>query len=123
MQYDVIVIGAGLAGLVTTTELAAKGKKVLLLDQEGPQSLGGEAGWSGGGVVLVDSPEQRRREIQDSHELAWQDWLGTAGYHRLAAEDKYGFTWAKRYVHGAKEENRSWLHEKGVRFVPVVGWA
>ena len=123
MQYDVIVIGAGLAGLVTTTELAAKGKKVLLLDQEGPQSLGGQAWWSFGGLFLVDSPEQRRMGIKDSHELAWQDWLGTAGYDRLETEDKYGFEWAKRYVHFAKEEKRSWLHEKGVRFFPVVGWA
>ncbi|MEJ8778786.1 FAD-binding dehydrogenase [Pseudogracilibacillus sp. ICA-222130] len=123
MQYDVIVIGAGLAGLVTTTELATKGKKVLLLDQEGPQSLGGQAWWSFGGLFLVDSPEQRRMGIKDSHELAWQDWLGTASYDRLETEDKFGFEWAKRYVHFAKEEKRSWLHEKGVRFFPVVGWA
>src|SRR5699024_12408989 len=67
--------------------------------------------------------EQRRMGIKDSHELAWQDWLGTAGYDRLETEDKYGFKWAKRYVHFAKEEKRSWLHEKGVRFFPVVGWA
>src|SRR5699024_6759639 len=91
--------------------------------QEGPQSLGGQAWWSFGGLFLVDSPEQRRMGIKDSHELAWQDWLGTAGYDRLETEDKYGFKWAKRYVHFAKEEKRSWLHEKGVRFFPVVGWA
>lgn len=31
MTYDVIVIGAGLAGLVATAELSDQGKKVLLL--------------------------------------------------------------------------------------------
>lgn len=121
-EYDVIVVGAGLAGLVATTELAQKGKKVLLLDQEGAQSIGGQAWWSFGGLFLVDSPEQRRMGISDSKALAWQDWLGTAGYDRLD-EDYWGKKWAKAYVDFATEEKRAWLHEKGVRIFPVVGWA
>jgi uncharacterized protein len=78
MKFDVIVIGAGLAGLVATAELAEAGKNVLLLDQELESSIGGQAWWSFGGLFLVDSPEQRRMGIKDSRELAWQDWLGTA---------------------------------------------
>lgn len=123
MEYDVIVIGAGLAGLVTTTELAAKGHRVLLLDQEGKQSIGGQAWWSFGGLFLVDSPEQRRMGIKDSKELAWQDWLGTATYDREEEEDYWGKKWAENYVSFATDEKRAWLHEKGVRFFPVVGWA
>lgn len=121
-NYDVIVVGAGLAGLVATTELAQKGKRVLLLDQEGAQSLGGQAWWSFGGLFMVDTPEQRRMGITDSKALAWQDWLGTAGYDR-EDEDYWGKEWAKHYVDFATEEKRAWLHEKGVRFFPVVGWA
>src|SRR5699024_7511423 len=113
-EYDVIVIGAGLAGLVATTELAQKGKRVLLLDQEGAQSLGGQAWWSFGGLFLVDTPEQRRMGIKDSKALAWQDWLGTAGYDRKD-EDYWGKEWARSYVNFATEEKRAWLHEKGVR--------
>ncbi|HLR42690.1 MAG TPA: FAD-binding dehydrogenase [Pseudogracilibacillus sp.] len=123
MEYDVIVVGAGLAGLVTTTELAAKGRKVLLLDQEGKQSIGGQAWWSFGGLFLVDSPEQRRMGIKDSKELAWQDWLGTATYDREKDEDYWGKKWAKNYVQFATNEKREWLHKKGVRLFPVVGWA
>lgn len=41
MKYDVIVVGAGLAGLVATVEMADAGKKVLLLDQEPENYLGG----------------------------------------------------------------------------------
>lgn len=122
MEYDVIVVGAGLAGLVTTTELARSGKKVLLLDQEGEQSIGGQAFWSFGGLFLVDSEEQRAMGIHDSYELAWQDWLGTAGYDR-PDEDYWGRKWAERYVQFAYEEKRPWLREKGVSFFPVVGWA
>ncbi|MEO5588675.1 MAG: FAD-binding dehydrogenase [Gemmatimonadaceae bacterium] len=120
-EADAIVIGAGLSGLVATAELVDRGKRVILLDQEPRQSLGGQAFWSLGGLFLVNSPEQRRLRIKDSIELAWQDWLGTAGFDR--DEDNWPRKWAEAYVHFAAGEKRSWLHERGVRFFPVVGWA
>src|SRR6266511_1429717 len=98
MDADVIVIGAGLAGLVATAELADAGRRVLLLDQESEHNLGGQAYWSFGGLFLVDSPEQRRMGIRDSVELAWQDWLGSAGFDR--DEDHWPRRWAQAYVHG-----------------------
>ncbi|OII68248.1 MULTISPECIES: FAD-binding dehydrogenase [unclassified Streptomyces] len=123
MAYDadVIVIGAGLAGLAATAELVDAGRSVILLDQEPEQSLGGQAHWSFGGLFLVDSPEQRRLRIRDSHELALQDWLGTAGFDR--PEDHWPRRWAEAYVDFAAGEKRAWLHGQGVRFFPVVGWA
>ncbi|MFE3524753.1 FAD-binding dehydrogenase [Streptomyces sp. NPDC059161] len=123
MAYDadVIVVGAGLAGLVATAELVDAGKKVILLDQEPEQSIGGQAHWSFGGLFLVDSPEQRRMRIKDSRALALQDWYGTAGFDR--AEDHWPRQWAEAYVDFASGEKRAWLHARGVRFFPVVGWA
>ncbi|KUJ67242.1 FAD-binding dehydrogenase [Streptomyces albus subsp. albus] len=123
MAYDadVIVIGAGLAGLAATAELAEAGRSVILLDQEPEQSLGGQAHWSFGGLFLVDSPEQRRLRIRDSHALAWQDWLGTAGFDR--PEDHWPRRWAEAYVDFAAGEKRSWLRAQGLRLFPVVGWA
>src|SRR5262245_7218112 len=121
MDADVIVVGAGLAGLVATSELVARGRRVILLDQEGEQSLGGQAFWSFGGLLFVDSPEQRRMRIKDSRDLALQDWLGTAGFDR--PEDAWPRRWAEAYVDFAAGEKRSWLHGMGVRFFPIVGWA
>ncbi|MFP5113239.1 FAD-binding dehydrogenase [Bacillaceae bacterium C204] len=123
MNFDVIVVGAGLAGLVATAELADAGKRVLLLDQEPEASLGGQAWWSFGGLFLIDSPEQRRMGIKDSRELAWQDWLGAAGFDREDDEDYWGKKWAEAYVDFAAGEKREWLQGMGVRFFPVVGWA
>ncbi|MFZ3496534.1 FAD-binding dehydrogenase [Streptomyces sp. 5.8] len=123
MTYDadVIVIGAGLAGLVATAELVDAGRKVILLDQEPEQSIGGQAHWSFGGLFFVDSPEQRRMRIKDTRELALQDWAGTAGFDR--EEDAWPRRWAEAYVDFAAGEKRPWLHAQGVRFFPVVGWA
>jgi predicted oxidoreductase len=118
---DVIVVGAGLAGLVATAELADAGKRVLLLDQEPAASLGGQAFWSLGGLFLVDSPEQRRLRVHDSLELARQDWFGTAGFDR--AEDHWPGRWAEAYLQFAAGEKRAWLHAQGLRLFPVVGWA
>lgn len=122
MKVDVIIVGAGLAGLVATAELTDAGKRVLLLDQEPQASLGGQAWWSFGGLFLVDSPEQRRLGIHDSQELAWQDWQGAAGFDR-EDEDYWGRKWAKAYVEFAAGEKREWLKSLGMSFFPVVGWA
>jgi predicted oxidoreductase len=120
-RTDAIVVGAGLAGLVATAELADAGKRVTVLDQEPEASFGGQAHWSLGGLFLVDSPEQRRARIKDSFELAWQDWLGTAGFDR--DEDEWPRRWAEAYVRFCHEEKRTWLAAQGVRFMPSPGWA
>jgi len=119
---DVIVVGAGLSGLVAAAELVEAGKRVIVLDQEPEASLGGQAWWSFGGLFLVDSPEQRRMGIRDSHDLARQDWYASAEFDR-DDEDEWGKQWAEAYLAFASGEKRSWLAEKGVKFFPVVGWA
>ncbi|WP_375105921.1 FAD-binding dehydrogenase [Lysinibacillus fusiformis] len=123
MKYDVAIVGAGLAGLVAACELVDAKKKILLVDQEPENSLGGQAFWSFGGIFLVNSPEQRRLGIKDSKELAWQDWLGTAGFDRLEDEDSWAYKWARAYVDFAAGEKYDWLKSKGIKFFPIVGWA
>ncbi|MCV7176614.1 FAD-binding dehydrogenase [Mycolicibacterium sphagni] len=123
MDADVIVVGAGLAGLVATHELTSRGKKVLLVDQENEANLGGQAFWSFGGLFLVDSPEQRRLGVKDSLDLAWNDWSGSAQFDRLDDEDSWAVRWAHAYVDFAAGEKRSWLLGHGIKFLPTVGWA
>ncbi|HXC24643.1 MAG TPA: FAD-binding dehydrogenase [Gemmatimonadaceae bacterium] len=118
---DVIVVGAGLAGLVAATELADAGRRVIIVEQEPAASFGGQAFWSLGGLFLVDSPEQRRLGVRDSYDLALDDWMGTAGFDR--EEDAWPRRWAEAYVAFAAGEKRSWLRQLGVRIVPIVGWA
>ncbi|MFD9888040.1 FAD-binding dehydrogenase [Amycolatopsis sp. NPDC059027] len=119
---DVIVVGAGLAGLVATHELVKAGRRVLIVEQENRENLGGQAFWSLGGLFFVDTPEQRRLGIKDSYELALQDWLGSAGFDR-EREDHWARQWAQAYVRFATTEKRDYLHELGLRLTPLVGWA
>jgi predicted oxidoreductase len=128
MNADVIVVGAGLAGLAATRELVAAGKRVALIDQENAANLGGQAFWSFGGLFLVDTPEQRRLGVRDSVDLAWQDWQGSAGFDRLddaggPGADSWAARWARAYVEFAAGEKRRWLSGLGLSWLPTVGWA
>ncbi|MFJ8199264.1 FAD-binding dehydrogenase [Streptomyces sp. NPDC096152] len=123
MDADVIVVGAGLAGLVAAHELTSRGRRVALVDQENAANLGGQAYWSLGGLFLVDSPEQRRLGVKDSFDLAWNDWRGSARFDRLEDEDSWAVRWARAYVEFAAGEKRSWLEGHGITLLPTVGWA
>lgn len=120
-EADVIIVGGGLAGLVAAAELGDAGKSVIILEQEGENSLGGQAFWSLGGLFFVNSPEQRRLRIRDSRELALQDWMGSAQFDR--PEDHWPRKTAEAFVDFAAGEMRPWLHAQGMRWFPVVGWA
>jgi predicted oxidoreductase len=121
MDCDVIIVGGGLAGLVAAAELGDRGKRVVILEQEGENSLGGQAFWSLGGLFMVDTPEQRRMRIRDSQELALSDWMGSAGFDR--DEDHWPRKVAEAYLDFAAGEMRAWLSGMGMRWFPVVGWA
>ncbi|MEM7301337.1 MAG: FAD-binding dehydrogenase [Pseudomonadota bacterium] len=118
---DCVIVGGGLAGLVAACELAERGKTITLLDQEGENSLGGQAFWSLGGLFMIDTPEQRRMKISDSIALARNDWLGSAQFDR--PEDHWPHKVAEAYLEFAAGEMRPWLSGLGMRWFPVVGWA
>jgi predicted oxidoreductase len=122
-KCDVIVVGAGLAGLAAAHELTSRGRSVTLVEQEGEANLGGQAWWSFGGLFLVDSPEQRRLRVRDSVELAWRDWQGSAQFDRLDDQDSWAVRWARAYVEFAATEKRSFLAGHGIELTPAVGWA
>ncbi|QKT09006.1 FAD-binding dehydrogenase [Gordonia sp. X0973] len=124
---DALIVGHGLSGLVAACELAARGKKVVIVDQESEKNLGGQAFWSLGGLFFIDSPEQRLMGIRDTLDDARRDWMTTAGFDRGAdrrdGEDYWARRWAEKYLEFAAGEKRDWLAGMGVSWVPVVGWA
>ncbi|KAI6090285.1 FAD binding domain-containing protein [Hypoxylon rubiginosum] len=122
-KAPVIIVGAGLAGLVAAFELSQRGVRTLIVDQEGEQNLGGQAFWSLGGIFCVDSTEQRRLGIRDSRALAMRDWLGSAGFDRLDGEDIWPRRWAEAFVDFAADGMEKYLKDRGAGFLFNVGWA
>ena len=120
-RTDVIIVGGGLAGLAAAAELARRGRRAVLIDQEAEANLGGQAFWSLGGLFMIDTPEQRRLGVRDSLDLARSDWFGAAGFDR--DEDYWPRKWAEAFLDFSAGEMRAELHGLGARWFPVVGWA
>lgn len=120
-QSTTLIIGTGLSGLVAAYEITKVGKKVIMLDQENRNNLGGQAFWSFGGLFFIDSPEQRRLSVKDSFALARQDWMGSAAFDR--PEDHWPRQWAEAYLKFAHQEKYAYVKGLGMRFFPIVGWA
>jgi uncharacterized protein len=117
---DVIIAGAGLAGLSTAYDLLERGKKVLVLDKDSADKVGGLAALSFGGVCMADTPHQRRSGVKDSPELLHRDWLSFA---RFGDGPEYDMPrqWAKLYAEQSSQIFE-FLDHKKIQFLPMAGW-
>ena len=118
-QSDVLIVGGGLAGLVTAIELLRAGKSVTVVDRDTPERLGGLALWAFGGMALVDTPLQQRMKLKDSPELALADWIR---FGELGEDDLWPRQWASFYVQHSRTQVYDWVIEHGLKFMPAVNW-
>ncbi len=119
IESDVLVVGGGLAGLVTALECLRAGLSVTLVDRDHAERFGGLALWALGGMALVGTPQQARMGIADTPEIALRDWLR---FGELAQDDPWPLRWARHYVEHSRVEVHDWLRGEGIRFLPVVNW-
>jgi predicted oxidoreductase len=118
-HHDAVIVGGGLAGIVTALELLRAGQRVALVDRDTPERLGGLARWAFGGMALVGTPLQARMKIADTPEIALRDWLR---FGELDAADEYPLQWARHYVTHSRAQVHDWLLGEGVTFMPAVNW-
>ena len=116
---DALIVGGGLAGLVTALELLRRGRRVTLLDRKGHAQLGGLAYFAFGGMALVGTPQQRWAGIADSQDLALADWLRFA---RFGRNDVWPQKWAEHYISRCVPDVHQWLKALKVGFLPAVQW-
>lgn len=119
INSDVLVIGGGIAGIVTALESLRNGKTVTLVDRDTPERLGGLALWAFGGMALFDTPLQRKMGIHDSPERGLRDWIR---FGELDESDSHSLDWAKYYVENSRSEVYDWLKKEGINFAPAVNW-
>ena len=118
-QTDIVVIGGGLAGIVTALAALRAGRRVVLVDRDSPERFGGLALWAFGGMALVGTPLQARKKIPDTPEVALRDWIR---FGELDAGDKWPMQWARHYVEHSRMQVHDWLIGEGIRFMPAVNW-
>jgi len=116
---DIVIIGAGVAGLVAAYECLERGRSVTIVDRHAAENVGGLARSAFGGMALVGTPLQRRMGIKDSPELALRDWRSFAEF---SDADVWPKKWAEAYVEQSADRVFHWLRGKGMRFMPAVNW-
>lgn len=119
VRTDVVVVGGGLAGIVTALECLNAGRHVTVVDRDTPERLGGLALWAFGGMALVGTPLQQRMKIPDTPERALRDWLS---FGELGEADTWPRRWAECYVQHSREQVYDWLVSHGLKFFPAVNW-
>ena len=119
LQADLVVVGGGLAGIVTALEALRAGRSVALVDRDSPERFGGLALWAFGGMALVGTPVQAKMKIPDTPERALADWLR---FGELDDGDIYPRQWARHYAEHSRTQVYDWLIQEGIRFMPSVNW-
>jgi len=114
-----LVIGGGIAGIVTALELLEGGQDVVLLDADTPERFGGLALWAFGGMALAGTPQQKRMGVEDSPELCLEDWIR---FGELGPDEHWPRAWAKCYVEESRELVYDWVQELGLKFMPAVNF-
>ena len=118
-QADNLVIGGGIAGIITALELLEGGQSVVLIDADTPERFGGLAIWAFGGMALAETREQKRMGVEDSADLLLEDWIR---FGEMQDDDKWPLAWAKCYAEESRELIYEWLMELGLKFMPAVNW-
>ncbi len=118
-QSEVVIVGGGIAGIITAYELIEAGKKVLIIDRDKEANFGGLAKWAFGGMFFVDSKLQRSRGIKDSIDLATKDWFSFAEFDE---KEHWGKKWAEQYIHYSTPHGYDWMRKHGFSFFPVLNW-
>lgn len=119
-QYNTIIVGGGIAGLVAALELLTlSNQKVLIIDKDSPDRIGGLARWAFGGMALCGTNEQQRQNIPDNPERLLADWHSFAQFE---SHDYWPKQWAKVYAQQNHDMVYVWLKSLGASFLPAVNW-
>ena len=118
-QAQNLVIGGGIAGIVTALELLDDGQSVIIVDVDSPDRFGGLALWAFGGMALAGTPEQKRMGVEDSPALCLEDWVR---FGELGEDETWPLAWAKCYAEESLELVHDWVKSLGLKFMPAVNF-
>ena len=109
-ETDIAIVGAGAAGVAAGIEARDAGARAIVFEQSA--DLGGAAIISGGGCLIVGSPLQKEKGIQDTPDLAFKDWMAWGGPSADAV-------WARYYIEHTLHDLYHWAEGFGVKWVDL----
>ncbi len=109
MDADVIVVGAGIAGISAALEGSANGARVLVIETS---SVAGGHAVKAGGFAMVGTPLQERKGHEDTPEIAFNDLL--------AWGEDGDPNWIRYFVENSRTEIYDWLNSMGVKFAILL---
>ncbi len=109
-HYDVIVVGAGAAGLPAAIAAADRGARVALI--EASDAIGGTLRWSNGELSAAGTRRQREKGIEDSSDAHFDDVM------RLS-KGKANPDIVRLAVDNASD-TVDWLYDNGFQMAPEV---
>jgi flavocytochrome c len=109
-QTDVVIIGGGGAGIPAAIEVARAGGKAIVL--EGAAECGGTAAISGGGCCIVGTPLQKSQGVEDTPDMAFEDWVKWGG----GQADE---VWARYYLEHTLHDLYYWAESCGAKWVDM----
>jgi tricarballylate dehydrogenase len=123
---DVVVVGAGNAGLCAALAAAEHGGRVIVIERAPREERGGNSAFTGGGMrVTYDGPQDLRRLMPDLTEAEWQA-NDFGAYPAAAYYDDMALVTESRCDPDLTEVlvSRSlptleWMRGNGVRFAPA----
>jgi len=110
IEVDVAIIGGGGAGIPAAIEVARAGGKAIVLEQA--DSCGGTAAISGGGCCIVGTPLQKAQGINDTPDLAFEEWVK---WGQGAADE----VWARFYLEHTLHDLYHWAEGCGAKWVDM----
>src|SRR5918996_895643 len=110
LKTDVAIIGGGGAGIPAAIEIHKAGGKAIVLEA-GPE-CGGTAAISGGGCCIVGTPLQKSQGIEDTPDLAFEDWVK---WGQGAADE----VWARYYLEHTLHDLYYWAENCGAKWVDM----
>jgi len=110
-RHDVVVVGAGIAGLSATWELARKGFDVAVIEMQ--PLYGGTATMSEGALCIVGTPEQANAGIIDSPQIAFKDFMTYGSDPSGSGPD---VEWVHYYTNESRRDIYDWLIGLGITF-------
>lgn len=110
LSVDAAIIGGGGAGIPAAIEVARAGGKAAVLEQA--DSCGGTAAISGGGCCIVGTPLQKAQGIEDTPDLAFEDWIK---WGQGAADE----VWARFYLEHTLHDLYHWAENCGAKWVDM----